>query len=428
MSLKNNCYITIINLNIINKGPMKVGNGDESILIDRTTNNPYLPGTSFAGALRAYLTKVTDEENVKEIFGHGDKESKINVCDSYAENKKEIEYRPGIRMNNVLGVNDKKGYFERELLGSGHKFNIQLKIYSKTLEEREEQLSLMKIAFSGINSGELRFGAYKTNGSGIFNIDNIKISTLDLENGTDLLAYLSNELNFIDATEEFVSKIDNKSIVKFIIKGETSTPILIKGLDTLNHELPDGSNIVNSNGEYILPGSSIKGAIRNAFGKVAKFKGIEDLIVETFGDEAGSVTISNDEKVSGRMYFEDIKIENHMDKSIYNRIKIDKFTGGVRTGAILKDNPIKGKFNSNILFRTTGNKEKDNKIVALMLFTLRDALKGEISFGSGNSVGRGKLKGDYIKVEIGEERLKLDLIGKNHENVEKIKELASSIN
>lgn len=430
MSLKNNEYVTVIKVVMTNKGPLKIGNGDEGILIDLASNSPYLPGTSLAGAIRAYLSKEYDVEIVKALFGHGDRESNINISDSYAFNKKEIEYRPGISINNRLGVNESGGYFTRELLGLGHEFTVEIKLYSNNLEKRDENISLIKSALSAIHVGKLRLGGYKSNGAGIFEVNTIDVCYLDLKNTRDLLAYLSDSLELINAKNEFLNYDNNfnNSSAKFTIECTTKTPLLIKGNDTLNYNLPDGSNMVNSNGEYILPGSSFKGAIRNAFGKIAKYKGIEELIVEAFGDEKSNKEKKNEEKQSGRMYFEDIKIQNHLDKAIYNRIKIDRFTGGVRSGAILNDNPIKGKFTTDILFNITGKEEIDNKIIALMLFTLRDALKGEITFGSGNSIGRGKLNGAYIKLEYKGEILKLDLTGKNHENAEKIQELISSIN
>ena len=181
--------------------------------------------------------------------------------------------------------------------------------------------------------------------------------------------------------------------------------------------------MMNSNGKYILPGSSFKGVIRNNFTKISKLKGLNYITEIAFGQEA----TSSDKKV-GRLYFEDIEIENALDSAIYNRIKIDQFTGGVRVGAILNQRPIKGSFKSEVYYKLTGNEEDDKRIIAIMLYTLRDALSGEISFGSGNSIGRGKLKGNFIKLEINNETAKLDLKGKKHENKELILNLISAIN
>ena len=87
MSLKNNRFITFINMRLINKGPMKIGNGEDGILIDLASNNPYMPGTSLAGAMRAYAEVNFGEREVKELFGHGEKDSNIYIQDSYAKNK-----------------------------------------------------------------------------------------------------------------------------------------------------------------------------------------------------------------------------------------------------------------------------------------------------------------------------------------------------
>lgn len=422
MSLKNNRFITIIKTTLINTGAMKIGDGDDGILIDLLSNSPYIPGTSIAGAMRAYA-KINFAENVVEaLFGHGEKISNIYIADSYAINKKEIEYRPGIRINNRLGVNEKGGYFERELLGAGHEFSLEIKIYSKCEEEKSEQIRIVKSIFNAIESGELRFGANKTNGSGILHIDSLKICELDLENSEDFIQYVSGDFKFNNYIN-ILSEENSENIVKFIFEGITDTPLLVAGYDTLNYEQPDGSNMVNSNGKYILPGSSFKGAIRNNFTKISKLKGLNYISKIAFGQEASS----SDKKV-GRLYFKDIEIENALDSAIYNRIKIDQFTGGVRVGAILNQRPVKGSFKSEVYYKLTGNEDDDKKIIAIMLYTLKDALSGDVSFGSGYSIGRGKLKGNYIKLEINNEVAKFDLKGKNHENKELILNLISAIN
>lgn len=423
MSLKNNRFITSINMKLINKGPMKIGDGDDGILIEAVSNNPYMPGTSVAGAMRAYAAANFSKAIVEELFGHGDKDSNIYISDSYADNKKEIEYRPGIRINNRLGINAKRRYFERELLGAGHEFSLEIKIYSETEEKREEHLKIIKSILSAVQSGEVRFGANKTNGSGILDIEKLKICKLDLKNSKDFIDYVSNDLVYVDGKEDLISKGNNEKTIKFVFEGNTDTPLLVGGYDSLNHEMPDGSNMMNSNNKYILPGSSFKGAIRNNFNKIAKLKGLNELTEIAFGQEAES-----NEKSMGRLYFKDIEIENVLDSVIYNRIKIDQFTGGVRSGAILNQRPIKGKFTSEIYYKITGNEENDKKVIATMIYTLKDALIGDISFGSGYSIGRGKLKGQFIKVEINKETAKLDLIGNNHENKELILDLISAIN
>lgn len=423
MSLKNNRFIEVIRLKLINVGPMKIGDGDDSVLIDTTSNKPYLPGTSVAGAIKAYL-KQEDKNLSDKLFGNGDNESNIFVSDSYAFNQKEIEFRPGVSINSKLGVNN--NFFERELLGAGHEFNLDLKIYGKDRSEIDGYLKLINIAFNGIESGELRFGSNKSNGSGVFTINSFEKCSLDMENKTDFIKYISDDLDFTN--ERLVKDLRLNTTVKFTIKGKTKTPLLVNGNYGLDYKEPDGKNIKNSKGEYIIPGSSFKGALRNAFDKIARYKCLGEFTDKAFGDANGKTVVSEAEKKSGKIYVEDIIIKNSIDDSTYNRIKIDKFTGGVRSGALMNDIPIKGDFESSIFFKVTDNEEENKKIIALMLFTLKDALTGEVSFGSGKAIGRGKLRGDYITIDINGERLRLDLIGKDHKNIEKIQELISSIN
>lgn len=430
MALKNNTIVTFLDFDIENIGPLRIGDED-SILIDKLSNNPYIPGSSIGGALRSYITERFSEDIAKEIFGTGDEESKIVVFDSIAENKMGIEFRPSVRIDNKLGVNANGGFFEREYLEEGHRFHLKFKLFSKNIIEAEKNKEILLIAINGVNEGYLRLGGHKTNGAGIFKINKAQEYTLNLKNKNELIKYVTDKVNLKELN--FNLKSDETGFVKFKVSCTTKTPILIKGKGSLNYNLPDGANMVKDKNKelskekvYFIPGSSIKGSFKNGFDKIAKFKKIGELTDLAFG-KSKDKNKKDDENTMGRVYFEDIKIKNYLDKAIYNRIKIDKFTGGVRSGAVLNEQPVKGILDFTINYKLLNN-ENDDKILALLIYTIKDMLEGIITLGGGNSIGRGKLKGDKIQFFKNGEEYLIDLSGTNHKNVEKINEILNSIN
>lgn len=429
MALKNNTIVTFLDLDIENIGPLRIGDED-SILIDKLSNSAYIPGSSIGGALRGYISENFGEDLAEKIFGTGEDESKIVVFDSIAKNNKGIEFRPSVRINNRLGINADKAFFEREYLEEGHKFNFKFKLFSEDIKEAEKNKEILIKAINGINKGDLRFGGHKTNGAGIFKINKVQECVLNLEKKEELIKYLTDEIRFKNLNLNLEE--EKTRFVTFKVNCITKTPILIKGKGSLEHNLPDGTNMIQEqdllNGDkvYFIPGSSIKGSFRNGFDKIAKFKNIEEMTNIAFG-KARDKNKKDDKNTMGRVYFEDIKIKNSLDKAIYNRIKIDKFTGGVRSGAVLNEQPIKGSLDFTIKYKLLNN-ENDNKILALMIYTIKDILEGVITLGGGNAIGRGKLKGDKIQFfKDGEEYL-IDLSESKHKNKEKIDKILNSIN
>ena len=97
------------------------------------------------------------------------------------------------------------------------------------------------------------------------------------------------------------------------------------------------AKLANSKNEYIIPGSSFKGAIRNGFDKIAKNKNLSELTEIAFGQDSKSY----DKKV-GRLYFEDInvlsncsKFENITFMSFKSNIKYNSSKQGLTINSLL---------------------------------------------------------------------------------------------
>jgi len=100
-------------------------------------------------------------------------------------------------------------------------------------------------------------------GYGRFRVDSISKSVFDFTNINDLLKYMLMETDSTEITQDILGREQETSKVRFKIKGKTVTPLLVKDETVRLSNESDGINIKDSRGNYIIPGSSIKGVIRS---------------------------------------------------------------------------------------------------------------------------------------------------------------------
>ena len=163
--------------------------------------------------------------------------------------------------------------------------------------------------------------------------------------------------------EKMVNDPEAVDIFNRLIKGQTEGELLVKGiaLDQFGGDNPDSANIQNSAGEDIVPGSSFKGAIRSRMSSIAKYlsgSNKEQLITDAFGKKGNG---KDDPGKTGDLRFFDTIIGNKTDNdkmSVRNRIRIDKFTGGVMYKGKFTEKNISGKFDIKIMVKDTKTSEK----------------------------------------------------------------------
>lgn len=392
MALKGNKEVVFLKIIVENSGPLRIGSDDESILIDEESNKPYLPATSICGAIKSYLDKFFEERVLNELWGSIKNESKIVVFDSYGD-KKEIERRPGVKINSFSGANEKGHKFDIEYLGSGHKFELKFKAYSENEKMSENIKEMFYFIISAIDKGYLRFGAKKSSGAGIFKVKNSAICFLKLDNPIDLKKYLLDEIIYTDINLNKIDNIKENNLVEIEVVCATSGPILIQGQSQNDFSKVDSENIRNNKGQYIIPGTSIKGVLRNRCRKILSLKEEKDILLQLFGSESN---VKDEDKVRSRVMFEDIIINNRK-LAIQPRIKLDKFTQKVFEGALLYNETVQGemKFKVNVEQK---NDESDDKLIGLLMLALRDLCFEGLPLGSGSTIGRGRIKGSQITI------------------------------
>lgn len=420
MALANGRYLLRYKVLMTNKSVMNISdeNDEPIILKDLESRQVYMPGTTLAGAFRSYVKDNIDIDD-KKLFG--DKNlSKFFVYDSYADFEK-YETRPSVKIDEHTGANEGKGKFDRYYVGAGHKFNLKFEVYADSEEDKESYKKVVYELLSALDNGDIMIGSYKSIGAGAMEINDIAEEDIDLEDKKQLFSYLKGEEKYKKIEKSTLKKDNAENIVTFELKGDLKTPILIKGNDSLDYKRPDGENITNADGKYFIPGSSIKGVVRSESRKILRSLNKGYIEENIFGSSNNA-----EDKSASKIRFFDAFIEKDL-KAIYNRIKIDKFTGGVRKSAILNDEPLTGEIKLLAKYYCKGEEKEINTAIGLISVIFKNIAIGEVAFGSGNSIGRGRIDGKRLVIKKGNETLYDYDFEKKKENVNKLNVYISAL-
>ncbi|MGV8145509.1 MAG: RAMP superfamily CRISPR-associated protein [Alkaliphilus sp.] len=413
MKIDNERYYVSYDIELENKTVLHIGKEEDELMID-DEGRALIPATSLVGACREFLEKSTRfaKKDICSLFGSNEKESSIVFDDSYSKQIVIIESRPNLRINPSTGTGEQGGKFENQYVSIGNEFdlNISFLVDENTCKIKEK---MVESCLSALNMEQIRVGAFKTSGAGILEIKIVKKIKRDLRNSDELLKYiLRTKDDFLDVSVAVLNSHQNSLFTTFMLECKLETPLLIKGVDmSFSSDVPDGRQMKNSRGEYIIPGTSIKGFIRGRAETILKYKNKEYLLEQIFGS-APAAKNKDEDLVMGRVFVLDSIITDIQDKVVYNRIQLDKFTQGVRKGALMKESPVLGNFQIRIQVKNGEDIIKTNSIVGLLLLVFRDFAVGNINIGSGYSIGRGRCSCNQITVLHDEKKIVIDLTDK----------------
>lgn len=426
-----------------NISPLKIGNGeDEGFQLLLQDNKACISGTTIAGLFRTFLINnkelSEDDEIYKKIYPNSKDTSCIFFYDSFSDqdiNDNDIEIRPHIRIDEKTETAVQNALFSECHISEGKTFKIILEVKGLELSEEhyESICEYLQEFLYLLGKGEISIGSKSTFGFGCMNFKGKEIYHLkeyDLTNEQDLEGYLEDEIDVIDDKFEF-KNYKKEECTTITLRASCRDGLIIKGnkikvndTDTYKN-ISYGEGKINEKGfnRYVIPSSTIKGIVHAYSKKILLALGKDlDILNYIFGqkndnEEKNKELKSNCKK--GNLVFHDYKVEkDRINEQLYNRIKIDRFTGGIFTGSFFKDEVI--IFNeeteelefkvsiSNKLKRLKENDRLFEKAIALIILTFRDMGLGYVTVGSGNNVGFGRIQGNYILLKTNEEMYKVD--------------------
>lgn len=444
--------------------PLSVKSGEKDIYTDAVVTKdmnglPYIPGSSLAGVIRhAWCNLKKDENEFFGFQGSGDngKGSRIIFSEARILNSEgvvmdgwhpdgysdellkyygDLPVRQHVRINH-LGVAADTGKFDEEVVYVGTRFCFEMEMLGNKCEE-EEFKTLMGILYSST----FRIGSGTRKGFGKLKPLSIHYLGMDINSPQ----YLTKSSNL----EESKSWYRDNNAVKlsdssggsqwkkyelelipndFFLFGSgfgddeaDITPVKERKVSWENGEENMRGKMVNCS--YLLPASSIKGAIahRVAF----HYNKLNKVFAENLKDPETHIGKNNmavrllfgfegsfnESKLQGNVILSDLFINSTQgEEKILNHVAIDRFTGGTINGALFSEKVVYGKKQTlrlEILIDEENMKrqiddEEDNvcdKVIEALENTLDDICAGLLPLGGGVNRGNGRFSGKIKKAK-----------------------------
>jgi CRISPR/Cas system CSM-associated protein Csm3 (group 7 of RAMP superfamily) len=258
-------------------GPVHVGGADSGHESDMALavdglGRPYLPGTSLAGAIRAWERIDMDAEDVRWGFvkaGDRGSASRVIIDDAPLLNHAATELWHGVGIDRVSGTAADGIKFDRQVLPAGARFRFRLQLDVASGDELAAQRAWIARLRDALAAGEIAFGAGRTRGLGRFGF------VVDAQREQDwtciegLIATL--ERGGHDAGGHWKTAKDPaipSSSIAIRVHWRPAGPVMSKA--ALDGSAVDGLPLTSARSGkpedpdrvLLLPGSSIKGALR----------------------------------------------------------------------------------------------------------------------------------------------------------------------
>ena len=368
--------------------PLRTGgaDGEAETVLRNWQGLAMIQGSSLAGALRGYLAARERPDLVGRLFGQMGQSGHLVVSDGLFRADAESAIRPRLRMEPVSGTADRerRARFDLAHIAAGARFAFSL-TWMADAEDAAAELPALERTLAALHHGEIRLGAQKSNGFGRVSLT-VTRRAYDLLDPEDRAAWLEDRE---DGAPMELPEGAESGQVAFTVLGRTES-ILVKGAAA--EHTGGGSCVGNLReaGRPVIPGSSIKGAVRARAALIARWKGLPDALVE---DLFGRESRAGDSGVAGAVRFEDAALASGRTRKI-SRIRIDRFTGGVIRGGLFSEEPVCAELTLRIT-APAGNAAG----CGLLAYALRDLGLQLYTLGSGDAVGRGRILVREIRME-----------------------------
>ena len=428
----------VIEGTITTEAPMIIGTGRQSeetdILIQRDEEgSPFIPATSLIGCLREYWYSRYSKDNhppeVNRLWGYSDRaegmQSGIILWDLpiHTPSNDIIEIRDGVKINSKRGIAEPGMKYDYETVRKGIAFDFHLEAMIWDGENSDVIESVLTELVEALKNGKIRVGAMGTKGFGKITLKNTNARLYQFDKIEDVASWLSKasleapgqlpqrKLDFIK--EESTLSLDQR---EFVIKAEFSlrTSLIIRSKDpdrdSETDMSPDGVHL-RSGDKPILPGTSLKGAIRARAERILNtLCENEEKAKKALNNLMGYVSEENErDKKKSRVYVDEQEISKEMVlEMIHGRIKIDRFTGGALGTALFNYRPLWPKDGKSRITLTLRVKDCATWEAGLMMLVIKDLWTGDLPLGGEKSVGRGILKGVSAELRYGDNEYKIE--------------------
>ena len=408
--------------------PLHIGSGsdkrsDMDVLLDEN-DQPYIPATSFIGVLKHSLElKDSDKQNYKSFIDNfwgyiknkDGRQSCFCCSDLVCSSKSpEIVIRDGIKIDDKTGIVEDKGKYDYEIVERGAAFDLNMEF---TFTDSDEQFvkKMVSTIYAELIKNNIKIGAKTNNGLGEIQLienDKTAIRIFDFSQKKDVYDWLVNKgLNGqIISKDQILKKLgepfeivnSSRLVIDACLKLKNS--VIIRSYSNIP-EMPDSTHI-KSLDNWVLTGSTIKGAIRARANRIVNTLGkSEEIIKKLFGYVDDKNRSKN--AIKGRLLVKETVLPEYIAKQ-QTRIKIDRFTGGTINAALFDSMPLFVDFNDKALKIEIIVENCKNSWAGLLLLVLKDLWTGDLAIGGEKNIGRGVFEGLIATVDYNKSLIKID--------------------
>lgn len=409
MARKNNRYKDrligkiILQATLRNESPLLIGRGGgDSVdveVMQLPDRKPYIPGSSFAGSLKGFLNAQdgyfwgqagTDEQDPLQ--------SHIRFEDLIPENftaNEDIVVRDGVKIDSQTGTAEDGKKYDYQIVEPGLNFPFKAEITLRDGVQEQHAENFIASLKAALEHPAFRIGANTNTGFGKLSCEGFQAYHFSFPEHADAwFEYLDNGKYSILPKEVEHKKL-NQSSFQIQATFKLKTSLMIGAYGTGKGDEPDKSQL-KSRDKFVLPGKSIRGAIRHRAFKIWSLWGKPE---DEFENLFGIVDEERGKQKRSRLRVDEFLFkEKEVEAMIQNRIRIDRFTGGVIGGALFNSEPVWTTGQEAIQLTFTILKDATAEEKKLLLLLLKDLWLKDLAIGGEKNVGRGVLIG--LKADV----------------------------
>ena len=438
--------------------PLHVGSGNSDLTLDAPINCdanglPQINGSSLAGILRN--TFSSDEKAADRIFGFQNKDkgegSRLVISNAhlvYGKGKvveglmmpEDIEKDTflsammpyALPLRDHCRIGDKgsaadKGKFDNCVLPKGLRFMCELEL----TEDKDDISQSWKQLLDLFASPMFRIGGKVRSGLGKLKVNKYWSKEFDFNNEEDKKAYCAHSSSFnrnvewkdwnqtAETSDKYVCYTLNIQPENFFTfgSGYGDEEVDMTPKKELIVKWNDKGEPTISEAKILVPASSIKGAVSHRvayhYNKLVgnfaeKFNGLKDdekpagtnskAVQILFGYDKKGKGKAENEVAAGKVFFDDMLIEEKPEEKIFNHVSIDRFTGGAMNGALFDEKVCGNKISvAPIEIYVEESSLKDENVEKAFEKTLDDICSGMLPLGGGTMRGHGCFAGSWTK-------------------------------
>jgi CRISPR/Cas system CSM-associated protein Csm3 (group 7 of RAMP superfamily) len=404
----------IVTATLENLTPLMIGKGEGDAadveVMRWMGDKPYIPATSLVGKIRQALNPDSNQQ-YRNFFGSIGTDTKNQIQSHFIVDDlvpistlgNDVVRRDGVKIEAKTNTAKDQAKYDYQVVEQGIQFPLRIEV---TLREGMDidEATVFLAQLKQYLSNDFYLGANSNTGLGKMKCKDFTAWHFDFpDHANQWFSYLDNgqisDLDQLDLDTDS-SQLHSQAFVVKATFGLKSS--LITGSYGIDGGDQSDKTQLKSRDKFVLSGKSIRGAIRHRALKIFNTLGAanaEDQIDKLFGivvEDPGKTK----KVLRGRLRVDECILpnDNKLEAKVQDRIRIDRFTGGVISGALFNSEPIWSTGKEKIELQFTIHNDPTPEEKKLLLLLLKDLWLSDLAIGGEKNIGRGVLIGQSATI------------------------------